>query len=75
MRSASLYQRSNVSSLMSIDPKGLWALLPLALRRQIVDDVAAVLAEMSREVRTGQANPSGAQRPWFISGNRHPIRW
>ena len=46
---------------MSIDPKDLWAVLPPALRRQIVDDVAAVLAEMSREVRTDQADPSGAQ--------------
>ena len=45
--SAILYQRSNVSNAMSIDPKDLWAALPPALRRQIVDDVAAVLAEMS----------------------------
>jgi hypothetical protein len=32
---------------MSVDPKDLWATLPPALRRQIVDDVAAVLAEIS----------------------------
>ena len=36
---------------MSVDPKDLWATLPPALRRQIVDDVAAVLAEISHEVR------------------------
>ncbi|MER9243806.1 hypothetical protein [Mesorhizobium sp. M0633] len=46
---------------MTIDPKSLWATLSPALRRQILDEVAAVLAEVSREVRTGQANPSGAQ--------------
>src|ERR1700681_485231 len=45
---------------MNIDPSRLWATLSPALRRQIVDDVAAVLAEVSREVRTGQANPPGA---------------
>ena len=32
---------------MPIDPKDLWAMLPTALQRQIVDDVAAVLAEAS----------------------------
>ena len=48
------YQRSNVSNAMSVDPKDLWATLPPALQRQIVDDIAAVLAEMSHEVRTGQ---------------------
>jgi hypothetical protein len=42
-------------------PQDLWTALPPALRRQIVDDVAAVLAEISREVRTGEADPSGAQ--------------
>ena len=31
------------------------------LRRQIVDDLAAVLAEILREVGIGQANPSGTQ--------------
>src|SRR5215472_18694563 len=41
---------------MSVDPRDLWAALPPALRRKIVDDVAAVLAEVSREVRTGQAD-------------------
>ena len=46
---------------MNIDPKDLWATLPSALQRQIVNDIAAVLAEMSREVRTGQAGPLGAQ--------------
>ncbi|MER9946428.1 hypothetical protein NKJ70_31920 [Mesorhizobium sp. M0092] len=46
---------------MTIDPKSLWATLSPALRRQILDDVAAVLAEVSREVRTDKANPSGAQ--------------
>src|ERR1700739_4503646 len=61
MRSASLYPRSNVSDAMSIDPKDLWAALPPALRRQIVDDIAAVLAEMSREVRADQAGAFGAQ--------------
>ena len=40
-----------------------------ALRRQIVDDIAAVLAEMSREVRTGQASPPGAQ------GRCHAAAW
>src|ERR1700733_16196203 len=52
---------SNVSSPMSIDPKDLWKALPPALRRQIVDDVAAILAEISREIRTGQTEPSGAK--------------
>ena len=46
---------------MSIDPKDLWAMLPPALRRLIVDDIAAVLAEMSREVRTDQAGSPSAQ--------------
>ena len=54
---------------MSIDPKDLWAALPPALRRQIVDDVAAVLAEISREVRTGEASPPGAQ------GRCHAAAW
>jgi hypothetical protein len=46
---------------MSIDPKDLWAALPSALRRQIVDDIAAVLAEIFHEIRTDQAGPLGAQ--------------
>jgi hypothetical protein len=51
----------NVSKVMSMDPRDLWAALPPALRRQIVEDVAAVLAEVSREVRADQANSSDAQ--------------
>jgi hypothetical protein len=46
---------------MSTIPKDLWAILPQMLRRQIVDDVAAVLAEILREIGTGEANPSGTQ--------------
>jgi hypothetical protein len=46
---------------MSIDPKDLWATLPPALRRQIVDEIAAVLAEMSREIRTDQAGSPSEQ--------------
>jgi hypothetical protein len=61
MQFASLYKLRNASKAMSIDPKDLWATLPSVLRRQIVDDVGAVLAEVSREVGTGQAVPSGAQ--------------
>jgi hypothetical protein len=44
MRFAILYQRSNVSNPMSIDPRHLWAALPPSLWRQIVGNVAAVLA-------------------------------
>jgi hypothetical protein len=47
---------------MSIDPKDLWATLLPALRRQIVDEIAAVLTEMSREIRTDQA---GSPSPEF----------
>src|SRR5579864_1197342 len=61
MHFAILYQRPNVSNAMSVDPRDLWAALPPALRRKIVDDVAAVLAEVSREVRTGQADTLGPQ--------------
>src|SRR6516225_12237011 len=67
MRFVILYQLSNVSNAMSMDPRDLWAALPPALRRQIVDDVAAVLAEISREVRADQANPPDAQ-----GGRLHP---
>ncbi|MFW8642738.1 hypothetical protein ACOJBO_08120 [Rhizobium beringeri] len=35
---------------MMIEPKNLWATLSPALRRQILDDVAAVLAEVCHEV-------------------------
>ena len=56
-----LFLRWKVSNAMSMDPRDLWATLPPALRRQIVDDIAAVLAEISREVRTGQANSPDAQ--------------
>ena len=42
---------------MSASPKDLWMTLTPMLRRQIVDDLAAVLAEILREVGTGQANP------------------
>jgi hypothetical protein len=45
---------------MTIDPKDLWATLPTALQRQIVDEVAAVLAEASHEVGAGQADALGA---------------
>jgi hypothetical protein len=41
---------------MSIDPGDLWATLSPAQRRQIVDEMAAILAEVSREVRTGDAD-------------------
>lgn len=46
---------------MSIDPAYLWATLSPALRRQIVDDIAAVLAEIPHEVRAGHAEPPSAQ--------------
>ncbi|WP_247459053.1 recombinase family protein [Bradyrhizobium sp. 153] len=36
---------------MSLDPADLWSTLTPALRRQIVEDVAAILAEISHEVR------------------------
>src|SRR5436190_379896 len=52
---------------MAIDPKDLWATLPTALQRQIVDGVAAVLTEASHEIRAGQANAPGA-----ASGRVHP---
>ena len=60
---------------MAIDPKDLWATLSPALQRQIVDEVAAVLAEASHEIRAGQADAPGA-----TSGRVHPavddhIRW
>src|SRR5262249_323552 len=45
---------------MPMDPNDLWATLPPALQRQIVDEVAAVLAEASHEVRAGQADAPGA---------------
>src|SRR6516225_9196836 len=64
MRFGILYHRPNVSNAMSVDPRELWASLPPALRRQIVDDVAAILAEVSREIRTGQADapfPQGSR--------------
>jgi hypothetical protein len=56
-----LYLWLNPSTTMNIDPKYLWSVLSPTLRRQIVDDVAAVLAEVAREVRTGEVEPSGAQ--------------
>jgi hypothetical protein len=49
---ASLFRRSNVSNVMSLDPKDLWATLPPVLQCRTVNDIAAVLAGMSREVRT-----------------------
>jgi hypothetical protein len=39
-----LYLWRNPSTTMNIDPKYLWSVLSPTLRRQIVDDVAAVLA-------------------------------
>src|SRR5262249_42209967 len=57
---------------MPMDPKDLWATLPPALQRQIVDAVAAVwavkivdgaagvLGKKSHEVRAGQADAPGA---------------
>lgn len=44
---------------MNTDPRDLWATLPLDLRRQIVGEVAAVLAEICHEVRAGQADRLG----------------
>ncbi len=44
----------------------LRAMLPPALRRQVVDNVAAVLAEISRDVRTAQADASGAKEVVYI---------
>ena len=52
---------------MNIAPEALWAMLSPTLRRQIVDDVAVVLAEVFREIGIGQADTPGAQ-----SGRLHP---
>lgn len=46
---------------MSMDPADLWSTLTPALRRQIVEDVAAILAEIPHEVRVGHTKPLGAQ--------------
>ncbi|WP_212490996.1 hypothetical protein, partial [Bradyrhizobium liaoningense] len=46
---------------MSMDPADLWSTLTPALRRQIVEDVAAILAEIPHEVRAGHTKPLGAQ--------------
>lgn len=46
---------------MPINPKDLWTTLPTALQRQIVNEVAAVLAEASHEVRAGQTDALGAK--------------
>ena len=56
-----MYLWLNLSTTMNIDPKYLWSALSPTLRRQIVDDVAAVLTELAREVGTGEVDPSGAQ--------------
>jgi hypothetical protein len=57
---------------MPIDPKDLWGTLPAALQRQIVDEVAAVLAEAGNEIRAGQTDAPGAKSG--TSGSRGPIR-
>jgi len=59
---------------MAIDPKDLWAMLPAALQRQIVDEVAAVLAEASHEIRADTASiPTIASlRPSWSAAGRRP---
>src|SRR5215208_6984162 len=46
---------------MMIEPKDLWSILPAALRRQIIDQIAAVLTETRHEIRADPADASGAQ--------------
>ena len=46
---------------MSTAPEDLWTMLPVTLRRQIVDDIAVVLAEVFRDVRVDPTGASEAQ--------------
>ncbi len=47
--------------MMSTEPEVLWSTLPPTLRRQIVGDLAAVLAEVFYDVRVDPADASEAQ--------------
>jgi hypothetical protein len=53
--------------MMNIKPKDLWTTLSPALRRQVVDDLAGVLAEVDHEIGARHTKPSGAQ-----SGGLYP---
>ena len=53
--------------MMNTNPKDLWTTLSPALRRQVIDDLAGVLAEIGHEIGAGHPDASGAQ-----SGSLHP---